>query len=764
MSIISYCSDFEIIARIWYLYGKIYLNLALYEMSDKSLRKAMEYALKTGNRFLIMNIEDMIRESQAMQSHPGKAAVIYANWIRECQEKGYDKLLYFNIYSLGRILLELGEYDQALVQFAAALDLAEQSQNVIQLAWTQAGIADCHLKCGHVQRAFELFNSALKTAQDKNVFQLVANIQSSMGIYYEERNQFDKAIHHYRSTIAQYEEQRETFNASELAIGFLSNKQEAYERLSECYYQKFLREKKLDYLQDIYFYEEMMRARALKQTLDTPQGIAHFHTDSSFVNLCRDYESLQRQLRRRRQNISEALLDSLIAKLQVYRYDIISEKIRLENKTKMEHGNFPPLGAVQQRLRLQTAIIYHLSNRLSYAMVIQEDSSSVVTLNVTRAEIDSLVRALMQPFHHVDSEAILNIPFEAAIAHQLYAKLFAPIEQRCRLDAHVLIIPSSSLAHLPFDMLLQKAPAEARYTPRDDPAFADFFLGLRYAFFYGPSTHILLREPLESSPRLLILANPCADSDATQDGAFTLRYRTGWRFDPLIYAEREASAIGKTCRDAKILTRRRATESAATTLAGRYSILHIASHAFADTTFELFSGLALADEKKDGDGLLMGFEIATAAFPNDLVTLSACETGRGKLIAGEGVMGLPRQFLAAGARSVIMSNWKVDDKFAAEFMPRFYQNYIEKGRSKVAALNDAKLAVLNSTSDEEIYRYRHPFFWAAFNLYGEAGQEHPPAPRQSTHHPMLIIAMFIAGMTAFVILSPERKKRVISRL
>jgi len=156
--------------------------------------------------------------------------------------------------------------------------------------------------------------------------------------------------------------------------------------------------------------------------------------------------------------------------------------------------------------------------------------------------------------------------------------------------------------------------------------------------------------------------------------------------------------------------------------APRQDILHVATHAFVDTTFDVFSGLVLAaGADSTDDGMLMGYEIADLRLNCDLVTLSACETGRGRLVAGEGVLGLPRQFLGAGAKSVLMTLWKVDDKFASELMPEFYKYFLKEKLSKAEALARAKRAIIGKYQSDRRNSYEHPFYWASFVLYGDPG-------------------------------------------
>ncbi len=103
------------------------------------------------------------------------------------------------------------------------------------------------------------------------------------------------------------------------------------------------------------------------------------------------------------------------------------------------------------------------------------------------------------------------------------------------------------------------------------------------------------------------------------------------------------------------------------------------------------------------------------------MTLSACETGLGQLAQGEGVLGLPRLFLRAGAQSVLMTLWPVHDEFASHLMPEFYDQFLNHKLSKAEALAEAKRSALHAKIKDHGVYYQHPFFWAPFVLYGDPG-------------------------------------------
>ena len=119
--------------------------------------------------------------------------------------------------------------------------------------------------------------------------------------------------------------------------------------------------------------------------------------------------------------------------------------------------------------------------------------------------------------------------------------------------------------------------------------------------------------------------------------------------------------------------------------------MHIAAHGFADTRFPERSGLVLGlDPASHDDGLLQLREIIRLRFNADLVTLSACNTGVGKLEGEEGVTNLVEAFLVSGAKSVVASLWSADDTYTLDLMERFY-THISEGQDRAAALRQARL-------------------------------------------------------------------------
>lgn len=268
-----------------------------------------------------------------------------------------------------------------------------------------------------------------------------------------------------------------------------------------------------------------------------------------------------------------------------------------------------------------------------------------------------------------------------AVAERLHARLWQPLETLLGAPRRVLVVAHGILHYLPF----------AALRAGDGTLLVD-----RYALYFLPSASVLTflpPAPTATKGSLLALGNPDL-GDPQLD---------------LAYAGEEARALSNRFPDAHLLVRQAASETNVRTLGPGYQRIHIASHGRFEADAPLTSGLYLAKDAHN-DGVLTVGELYSISLNADLVTLSACETGLGKITNGDDVIGLSRGFLYAGARSIVASLWEVDDQATAELMVAFYRRLADT--DKVEALRQAQLATRN--------RFPHPFFWAAFQLSGKA--------------------------------------------
>lgn len=325
---------------------------------------------------------------------------------------------------------------------------------------------------------------------------------------------------------------------------------------------------------------------------------------------------------------------------------------------------------VQARLPPDEAVLeYYASAGNLYAIVLAQGKVSGAKLDVSG--LDPLVRKFRQ-----DMEA--RSPGVEAQARQLYDRLLRPLEPSLAAPK-LLIIPHGVLHYVAFGALHDGK---------------DYLLAKKNLRFL-PSASVVryLRAPSGKPPGdLLAVGNPDL-GDA--------------RFD-LPSAEQEARSIGQVVGGSLVLTRAQATETAFRDQAGARRYVHIASHGEYNADDALQSRLLLVGDGRN-DGSLTTHELYALHLNADLVTLSACETGLGRILTGDDVIGLTRGFLYAGASNVVASLWQVDDDATTQLMGAFYRNMV-KGQSKSEALRQAQLEIRK--------KWPHPFFWGAFFLTG----------------------------------------------
>lgn len=194
---------------------------------------------------------------------------------------------------------------------------------------------------------------------------------------------------------------------------------------------------------------------------------------------------------------------------------------------------------------------------------------------------------------------------------------------------------------------------------------------------------------------------------------------SGSALSRLAFSRREAVAIMATTKPGEAMLALDFKANRQTALSNELSqfrIVHFATHGLLDNEHPELSGLVLSLVDQEGnarDGFVDLQDVYNLTLPIDLVVLSACETGLGKEISGEGLVGLTRGFMYAGASKVVASLWKVDDVATSELMAGFYKGMLQAGLTPAAALRQAQLQMLKQK------RWKDPYYWAAFTLQGE---------------------------------------------
>ena len=221
------------------------------------------------------------------------------------------------------------------------------------------------------------------------------------------------------------------------------------------------------------------------------------------------------------------------------------------------------------------------------------------------------------------------------------------------------------------------------------------------------------------------------ESDSTMDALRSSLIKLNW-------AEKEVIDISEMVKG-ETFCHQNATEKTFKEKAPNASILHLATHAVINDAYPMYSKLILAPDTASGeDGFLNTYELYNMQLNANMAVLSACNTGYGRLVRGEGIISLARGFMYAGCPSIIMSLWPVDDRSTSELMENFYQG-LRTGLPKDAALREAKLKYL-MTADEA---KANPFYWAGFVPIGNMD----PIPLQhKSYYRQLLLVLALCGI------------------
>jgi CHAT domain-containing protein len=337
-----------------------------------------------------------------------------------------------------------------------------------------------------------------------------------------------------------------------------------------------------------------------------------------------------------------------------------------------------------------------MGNDVGVFILKQNGTNTDYALKFVKLPVNSdELRAKVNEFHSALAE---RHPDYEALGRDLYRLLIEPAATELQNIKTLCVIPDEFLWTLPFQAL---TTTQGNYLVES------------YSLYYAPSLSVLneialRRTQPNSNESLIAFGNPViANNEEIKRTIHPL---------PEAEAEVTAAAAAVPSQMKRILVGRRADEKSFKTLASEYTTIHLATHGVLDNRDPLNSYLLLTKTTGDqeNDGLLRAREIIDMHLNADLAVLSACETANGRITPGEGVIGMSWAFLVAGARSVVVSQWRVNSGSTSVLMKSFYQA-LAKGNdsnshNKSEALREASLRLLKDR------RYRHPFYWAGFVL------------------------------------------------
>ncbi|MFA5669575.1 MAG: CHAT domain-containing tetratricopeptide repeat protein [Balneolaceae bacterium] len=663
------------------------------------------------------------------------------------------------ISRIGQVYHELGEFALASSMFNTALEIFSANKDTLSIASTYLKLANLFLDSGNVNLALsqtdlatnfinnsesqklksELFATKAQVytlIKDHNLALDYANMAYGYASNFEGYVQAeylkllaeshyltgsDSAFVYAELAFNEIERVRLNIYGDNLQASLFINYAQFYSTVARWYLEKE------GNLEKAFMLVEKGKSRTLLDRMASNIAIEDIVEEAELIEIHQKENAIDQLYRKLENQYEQAAINDL--KEQIYKAELEYEN--LTNKIRITHDELkqlepPTIISLQELGELcddKTAFIEYafIENEL-IAFWITKNSVDYHVISFDSLSAASVVNNNVDTFRQAIEE-MADVNTLTQLSEPLYASLLQPFFAKHPHIKQLFIIPDQGIAHLPFDALISNQE----------------YLVETLSFKFLPSASLIkfIKQSKGShTSELLALAGSGLGDDSA--GSPTRGSLSSMASLPASLLEIES--ISKHFFNKTLMNKGAVSEAEFKKLAlSSYKYIHFASHALINEVNPMQSGLVLANKPSESaygeDGYLTSLEISSLKLAANLVVLSACNTGFGKVVPGEGLLGLQRSFLKAGASSVMVSLWSIYDRSTAVFMSNFYENlnsfekeefgWWEKTLQfvglyntplfdyKAKAIRDAKLKML-----EHPY-YNHPVYWAPFILIGK---------------------------------------------
>jgi CHAT domain-containing protein/Tfp pilus assembly protein PilF len=655
-----------------------------------------------------------------------------------------------SLNNIGNTLARLGRRNEALEYFQRALAIQRTSRNPYMLARTLRNLGALGREDGDHLQALAHLDEAVEISRTIRDRDGEAAALAELSRVEHARGNDATAHQHAESALAAFESVRLAVASPTLRASFFASVRDIQELDIEALMRLHVQHPKEGFGAAALFTSERGRARSLLELLHESSVEIRRGVDTALLDRERELERVisrkaEQYSRGGKETEAEAIaaaqeLDALATQLEQVQGRIRDTSPQYAALT---HPVPITLSEIQTKVLDDDTVLleYALGSTRSFVWAVTTTSMDVFELP-PRAEIEAAVRRLYDPL----TTRNLKPPRETSAARarrirqadQAYLSaaatasrmLLNPVASRIQ-NKRLLIVGEGVLQYLPFSALPEPGTGEREKTT---PLIAN------HEIITAPSASVMAVLRQETAGRrqaekaLFVLADPVfsADDARVVQRATTVAASSIPRGAPqpaddigaqellrLRFSRQEAEEIARLASPAQTRIALDFDASRETLLSsdlGQYRIVHLASHSLLDNQRPELSGVVLSLVDRSGrpqNGFLRLYDIYNLRLGADLVVLSACQTARGGEIAGEGLIGLTRGFLYAGAPRVVATLWEVDDRATALVMKHFYEGMFIRGQRPAAALRSAQAEMARTRGWES------PYYWAAFTLQGE---------------------------------------------
>ena len=449
-----------------------------------------------------------------------------------------------------------------------------------------------------------------------------------------------------------------------------------------------------EYIEDAFYFIEKSKSILLLEAQRSSEATAYGDVPKSVIEQAYAFKTKMIRIEKEifKSKIGHgALLDSLYSLKQKYKNWQLSVEKKYPKYYDLKYNSaVVDLKITKKKLKINQALInYMVVKDKIYVVLIDRDGYHLEELPFSEKSKNTV-----EQLYRKSSKLDINDSSIYRNSYQVYTSVLKSI-LRTTTATDLIIIPDDILNYIPFDALCT------------DETKKSYLLYSHVISYASSATLWQGNAPKRSvNKNTLLVFAPEFTGNNSQDALSRAK------LSPLKYNQLEANQIAKQF-SSTIFKGHNATIANFKKQVNKYSMLHFATHAAANDAFPDYSYLAFSGNNSPSN-LMYVKDIYNLNLHADLVTLSACQTGIGKLQKGEGMLSLARAFQYAGASAMVTSLWKINDQSTSEIMTFFYE-HLKNGQNKKEALNLAKRRYLEATEDPLLH---HPYFWSGIILTG----------------------------------------------
>ncbi len=473
----------------------------------------------------------------------------------------------------------------------------------------------------------------------------------------------------------------------------------AFHSMVDVAYHLFNTTKESSYIADAFYFTEKSKSVLLLEATRSTQASSYGGVPEEIIDKEQQFRANIIHLEKKffNQKSNRVVFDSLFQLKNRY-YNFISE---IENNYPKYYNlkynaEVISLKEVTSEIIKNKALLSFFSTNTDLFLITVENDKNYFYKIPLAAKDQDQIGQFYKMLSAVSSKNLSKIHRDG---YEIYSKLIK--ESLNKIESkELIIIPDGILNYLPFEALSTSENSES-------------YLIRTYQVSYANSATLLNEQQNKTKVkenRLLAYAPSFGTKDSPNQ-------KDRSDFGPLLYNTTEVNQITQYF-DGKAIIGDEASLRSFSENSEAYNVLHFATHAAANDEHPDYSYLAFAPDNTGKANLLYVKDLYGYNINADLVALSACQTGLGKLQKGEGMLSLARGFSYAGAKSLVTTLWKINDQTTSELMQEFYKN-LNRSFPKDKALREAKLTYLNTAEDELL---THPFYWSGFMISGDTTQ------------------------------------------